>query len=875
MTDRRPLWLRTASTVYRVCSLLMPRGVRERFGPESQSSFDRLIEDTLRQRGPRAALTMVAAACGDVARAGASDRLPDWSGFAAGTPTDIAHSLRRFWREPILSVALMLTLAIVSGPTVATFNALYHLVLAPLPYPDPGRLVVVSQQTPNGTFHYLPTASVADYRNVKAFSTVGGIFPVGSVVGSDADAVRVQSCRATAGLLSSLGVPFVAGRDLVRGERGIVVTRGFALSRFGGEQAAIGQTVVLNRELIPVVGVVEYSPPLPGPPGIQLFYPHVSADLPEPSRQRGGQAIVIARLADENRRVEAVEQAKAVAADVRARFGGAPMTIALTPLDVAVSGAVRVPLLILFATVAAVFLVAVTSLASLVLARAASRAGEVAVRRSLGASAWRLVRSWLIDGVVLAIPGTLLGASFGAMLLRYAKATLPTGLVPLPDNSGLLPMAAVSVFLATATAMLFAFAPIVAGLLRTSSGSMTATTAAVAGLRRMRSQSILVVGQVALSLALVAAASLLSASLWRTLSRPVGFDPASLVAIWTQSTISAFSSVQERDVMRQVLARLEALEPGAGDRVAVASSLPGVNANRFGPTRIYPGQPAFTEEEQPTLSRSAVSQNYFRVLGIPLLEGRYFTTADEAAPDRVTIVSRSFAARWFPNGAMGQVVSFGRKDRREIIGIVEDVHSGRLSEESIPQFYVPMTDIELGAPSSYVIRTPRRLEAVRADATAILREADPRASLVVATVRDAMAMPLVLQTTVNRLTLAMAALALLLAVVNVYALSAFAVVQRTREIGIRIALGARAADAMRLVMRRGLVWTGVGLALGMALTAFVVAPLLQRQLFATSVTDPALLIGAVLLVSLAAGLAAWLPARRAAAIDPAITLRAE
>ena len=122
--------------------------------------------------------------------------------------------------------------------------------------------------------------SVADYRNVKAFSTVGGILPVVSVVGSDADAVRVQSCRATAGLLSGLGVPFVAGRDLVRGERGIVVTRGFALSRFGGEQPAIGQTVVLNRELIPVVGVVEHFwPPLPGPPGVQLFYPHVSADF--------------------------------------------------------------------------------------------------------------------------------------------------------------------------------------------------------------------------------------------------------------------------------------------------------------------------------------------------------------------------------------------------------------------------------------------------------------------------------------------------------------------------------------------------------------------------------------------------------------------
>ena len=178
----------------------MPRSVRERFGPESQASFDRLIEDTLQQRGSRAALTTVAAACGDVAHAGASDRLSDWSAFATGTTSDIAHSLRRFWREPILSVALMLTLAIVSGPTVATFNALYHLVLAPLPYPDAGRLVVVSQQTPNGAFHYLPTASVADYRNVKAFSTVGGIFLSSR---SSARTPTPCACRAAASRLDS------------------------------------------------------------------------------------------------------------------------------------------------------------------------------------------------------------------------------------------------------------------------------------------------------------------------------------------------------------------------------------------------------------------------------------------------------------------------------------------------------------------------------------------------------------------------------------------------------------------------------------------------------------------------------------------------
>jgi putative ABC transport system permease protein len=187
----------------------------------------------------------------------------------------------------------------------------------------------------------------------------------------------------------------------------------------------------------------------------------------------------------------------------------------------------------------------------------------------------------------------------------------------------------------------------------------------------------------------------------------------------------------------------------------------------------------------------------------------------------------------------------------------------------------PITESSLGAPSNYIIRTTRPVDAVRRDVTAILREIDPTAKITVASASEAMAMPLTLQRLANKLTLALSALALILAIVNVYALSAFAVVQRTREIGIRIALGARSTDAMRLVMQRGLVWVAVGLVIGAAGALFVAAPILQRQLFETRANDPSLLAVAVTVVSAVAVVASWLPARRAARIDPAITLRAE
>jgi ABC-type antimicrobial peptide transport system permease subunit len=275
------------------------------------------------------------------------------------------------------------------------------------------------------------------------------------------------------------------------------------------------------------------------------------------------------------------------------------------------------------------------------------------------------------------------------------------------------------------------------------------------------------------------------------------------------------------------------------------------------------------------VAHAAVSADYFRVLGIRLLEGRPFTDADDAAPQRVIILSRSFATTWFPGGALGKVVAFDAHDRREVVGVVEDVHAGRLTEQSTPQFYTPASDLWLGAASNYVVRTTRPADDVRTNAAAMLHQIDPTAQLSVLPAQEAMALPLLMQTIARRFVVALALVALLLATVNVYALSAFAVVQRTREIGIRVALGATAATAMHLVMRRALAWVSSGLAIGVVATIFVAAPLVQGQLYETAARDPGWLALAFGIVGAVAVLAAWLPARRAASIDPAQTLRAE
>jgi predicted permease len=857
---------------------LTPRRVRERFGRESEDTFDHLIEDTLRTRGSSAAITTAAAACGDVARTGVAERATGWRGaLFTGLTSDVRQSIRIYWREPLLAGALALTLALVAGPAVAIFNVLHHVVLTPLPYPDAGQLVLIAGRTPRGMNQYLPASSVVDYRDAQAFSMVGGVFRVGSTVVFNGQPERVQSCRTTAGFLTGLGIPFAAGRDLARGASELVVTRGFALARFGGDQAAIGQTLVVNREAMTIVGVLAYAPPLPPRPGTEIFIPHPSADRDVPVRKGGGQAIVIAKLRAVSDHAIALEQVKSITARVRSQFGGEEFVPELIPLQVAVIGPMRVPLLILSAAVAVVFLIAVTSLGSLVLARAASRAADVAVRTSLGASRWRLIRSWLLDGMVLAVPVLALGMLVGDWLLRYGSASLPAGMVSLPESVATAPMMLAALGLAAATAILFAIAPASAGLLQRSPWALRDASRTVAGLRRVRSQSVLIVGQVALSVVMVACAVWLSTSLWRLLSRPLGFDTTNLVVVHVESVRRSVAPLSvQLDDARRILSRLRQLARESAERVAASSALlPGINPPGYLAHRIRPDEPEVGVEEGPRLARYGVSTGYFRALGIPVLQGRVFTPEDEALPKGVIVLSRSFAAKWFPEGALGQVVSFFKGDRREVIGVVEDVHAGRLSEESRPQFYVPMTDSGSGAPSDYFIRTSKSIDAIRPDITGLIRETDPAASVIVLSADDAIALPLSLQKTVNHLTIAMALVALLLAVVNVYALSAFAVVQRTREIGIRIALGARYIDATQLVMRRGVVWVAVGLALGAGLTLLVAAPLLQRQLFATATNDPWLLTLAFVVVSSVAVLASWLPARRAASVDPAITLRAE
>ncbi|MDQ3070783.1 MAG: ABC transporter permease, partial [Acidobacteriota bacterium] len=546
----------------------------------------------------------------------------------------------------------------------------------------------------------------------------------------------------------------------------------------------------------------------------------------------------------------------------------------LTPLKPVIVGSVEQPLWIVFGAVVLVLAIALTSVVSLLLSRAASRAGEVAVRMALGASRARLSRLWLIESLALAIPGGLAGIA-----LAYGLAALVGA--ALPPNSGRLNTMTVdraavgaAAALMVLSAAAFSLAPRLLGLGRMRQVGIRDAARSVAGLRRARWQSGLIAGQVALSLVLVCCAVWLSASLSRLQSTPLGFDPDGvLTAQFSVTTKMRMTPGATNAFAQRVLEQARA--HGAVSEAAVSSALPGGRTSRFGLSRIRPGGAAFGPADDASVVPFVVSPSFFGLLRIRAIEGRLFNDSDLGAPDRVVIVSRSFARRYLTDGAVGtQVALFGAAPQ-EVIGIVDDIHADALGTNPDPQIYFAQGAQAPGTLAVLGVRLKAGASVDEQSLKAMFRQLNPDVLVRVRPMHETIATALESRLLSTRAAYAFAAVALLLAAINVYGLAALTVVQRRREIGIRMALGAVSRDAVALVVGRGAKWIGAGAAAGLAAAFFGAAPAIRSQLFHTDTAEPLLIAAAVAAVLATALVALYLPARRAASIDPAITLRAE
>lgn len=804
------------------------------------------------------------------------------SRVAEETGRDVRTALRTLRRSPGFAATVILTLALGVGATTVVYSVIDNVVLRPLAYADPGRLVVVREHIPAlaNTYPSLP-ANAGHYvemrRRCRACAGVAALTAVGMTLSGDGDPERLRVVRASASLFPLLGARAQLGRlfteqDDRPGERVVVLGHGLWRRRFGGDPGVVGRSVTLRDEPYEVIGVLpeDFRLPKGDEMGALVRMPReVDAYVPlaltprQISSPGSYDYSVLARLAP-NATVEGLrrelDQLEVELDPSR------PNRAVVTPLRESVLGDASGALLLLLAAVGAVLLVVCVNLATLLLARTTARARELAVRVALGAGRQRLVRHALTEGVVLALLGGALGVllawlGLGA-LLRAAPADLPRLEEVRLDGRVLLVMLTASV----AVGLGFGALPAIrAGRADPNdalrSGGRTSSA-------RGRGRAALIASQVALSTVLLVVTGLLLASFVRVLGVDRGFEADRVLALDVVPPPARYGTREaEVGLYDRLVAELRAV-PGVA-RVAVGGALP-----LEGETQVYTisafDAPPGTEPR--AVNVRFVSPDYFAALGMPLVRGRPFTERGRE-DDAVVITARAARTLWPGQDPIGRRVKvFDEGQPLRVVGVAADVPTTSLEREGSLIAYAPYWIADFGR-ATFVLRTAGEPGAVAAAARAAVRRVDPA----VPVPRTRTMSEVVSQSLAKRrfqlVVLALfAATALVTACVGIYGVVAHSVAQRSGEMAVRLALGARPADVRRLVLGEGMRPVAAGLLVGVGV-ALASRSLLGALLFGVQAADPTVIGAVAAVLAAVAALACWAPARRAARTGPGAALR--
>lgn len=801
---------------------------------------------------------------------------------------DIRFAIRQLLKAPGFTTVAVLTLALGIGANAAIFSALDAALLRPLPYPEPDRLVQLLETLPDGTLNSVSGGVFLDWREHQTqLERIALVHPVTRNLRGDGAPDRLDGLEATHEFLGVLGVQPKIGRGLLPDDEQaggdnhvVLITDELWRSRLGGREPVLGRTLVLDDVPHTVVGVLPEGSLPDGiwrPGKARFVVPAV------PDREAGGRlgprysrslhwATVFGRLKPGASVAQADAELRTIKEQLNPEYPGYKRDwgTAVLSLHERLAGDRRPVLLLLLGAVALVLLIACANVAGLLLARARKREQEIAVRVALGASGGRIMRQVLTESLVLAAlggaAGTLLSL-WGIGLLRgLTSGLLQGGLTPRLDAGVLV----ASLLVTGITGLLFGILPAwqsrrpdLDQALKSGGRSATASDP-------HRTQSVLVVAEVALTVVLLVGAGLLLRSLERTIETDPGFEPQHVLAFDLSLPDTTYPTDEARFAFsRAAVARLRAL-PGV-EAAGTGMGIP-FSGGAFGEFVGRVDQPA--PEDNPTARINYVSEGYLEALGARVLAGRLLRESDNHADaPGVIVVNEATVARYFPgeNPIAQSLAMLGREWR--IVGIVADVADRRLDQPSDTFLYVP--HVFNPERFSIVVRTSLDPLSLVGGIRRELEGLDP--SLPLANVRaldDAMHGSMSQRRIVLGLIGSFAGAALLLACVGLYGVMAYSVALRRRELSIRLALGATRRDVITLIIRNGLVLTSLGLALGVA-GAFGAGRLLAHQLYEVSSHDPLVIAGTLLVVALVALLACWVPARRAARMDPVEALRAE
>jgi predicted permease len=885
-----------------------------------RSQFDRDLEDELRSHEEMTAHALADAQglSGDEARAAARRRIGNplrlreqsrepWTFATVETlAQDVRHTLRLMRRDPALTFTALATLALGIGLNTAIFSVAYAVLWRPLPYPDPDRLVIVSsaQQTEAGvkTFSTWAPVSYDGLRaRVTAFDHLAAYAPGDAPLTGRGEPLQVPAADVSPNFFATLGVTPARGRAFLTGaaapddDRSAIISDRLWRTLLGADPAIVGQSITIDDLPRTVVGVM--PPDFSFRPVIRMGA-LTETDIFLPNRWPGDSGrsaflFLLGRMkpgvTQERAEVELtalVNDPSIVPAGALGQEGALAQTGGRLARAVGLqeqgAASVRTLLLILLGAVSFVLLIACVNVANLQMARLSARRGELSVRMALGAGRRRIVRQLLTEAVVL----SLLGAALGVMLAQIALGvTLP--LVPqsaLPRLGGIMIDARVMAFclgVSLVSTLLIGLLP----ALRVGGAAFGEGTALHAGGARAtgdrqgeRLRTLLVAAQIAMTLVLLIGAGLLIHSFVRLTSVPPGFESRGSDGVVQTVRVTLPERLYDgpdriHAFARAVLDRIQYL-PGVR-----SASL--INSAPFGMMFI---QDDFDVEGQPKPKFSAgtpkIDPGYFKTMGIPLLAGREFTARDTADALKVAIVSERIVREAFPGGpveALGRRVRVGDRDEwLTVVGVVADIRQRGLDRDVQPMLYVPFQQDRSGFIRfvSFVARTATPasvVEGIRAE----IRRAAPDLPIVgTVTMDEAVAASVGPPRFRMWLLVLFAVSATLIATCGIYGLMAYAVAQRRREIGVRMALGAERRDVLRLVLTRALRIVAAGLIVGLA-GAVGVTRVLQRFLFGVTPTDPIVFTIVTLLLMAVGLMAAWLPARRATRIDPCAALRAE